>query len=165
MEHVIRLAENDEFDDDGAGDLAESIDEHGNVVSKLDNFRATAEFKAAQAEVRKIQPTRIGIFKRYWDKFKFNKKRREKLVAMFDETDEQIEFYLIDDFVSWKDEIEGARQFLEDIKIKKVEDDIKLSTMGNTVIRTIAGKTHKDTQEIEYSSQTFNPFDTSNIKT
>ena len=70
---------------------------------------------------------RIGIFKRYWDKFKFNKKRREKLVEMFDETDKQIEFYLVDEFKSWRDEIEGARQFLEEIKVKKVEEDVKLS--------------------------------------
>lgn len=77
---------------------------------------------------------------------------------MFDETDKQIEFYLMDEFVPWKDEIEGARQFLEDIKIKKIEDDIKLSRKGNTVIKTITGKVH-DHQEIEYSVKTFNPFD------
>jgi len=31
---------------------------------------------------------RIGIFKRYWEKFKYNKTRRESLVEMFDESDE-----------------------------------------------------------------------------
>ena len=51
---------------------------------------------------------RIGVFKRYWDKFKFNKKRREVMVSMFDETDKQVEFYLQEDFKSWRDEIEGA---------------------------------------------------------
>jgi hypothetical protein len=44
--------------------------------------------------VRKLQPTRIGVFKRYWEKFKYNKGRREVLVEMFDETDKQIEIYL-----------------------------------------------------------------------
>jgi hypothetical protein len=58
---------------------------------------------------------RIGVFKRYWDRFKFNKRRRDILCEMFDETDLQVEFYLGDGFVSWKDEIVGARQFLEDI--------------------------------------------------
>ena len=50
--------------------------------------------------------------------------------------------------------------------MKKVEDDVRLSLKGNTVIRTIKGKTQDLTmQEIEYSVKTFNPFDKLNIKT
>lgn len=30
---------------------------------------------------------RIGVFKKYWDKFKYNKARREYLIELFDETD------------------------------------------------------------------------------
>ena len=71
----------------------------------------------------------------------------------------------MDEFVSWKDEIEGARQFLEDIKVKKIEQDIKLSRKGNTVIKTIKGEDKREHQEIEYSVKTFNPFDQLNIKT
>jgi hypothetical protein len=41
---------------------------------------------------------RIGVLKRYWEKFKFNKSRRENMIEMFDESDKQIEFYLGDDF-------------------------------------------------------------------
>ena len=87
------------------------------------------------------------------------------LVEMFDETDKQIEFFLEDEFKPWKDEIEGARQFLEDIRVKQIEVDIKTSRKGNTVIKTITGKNKKDHQEIEYSAKTFNPFDQLNIKT
>jgi hypothetical protein len=85
---------------------------------------------------------------------------------MFDETDKQIEFFLMEDFVSWKDEIVGARQFIDEIKVKAIEDDIKLSRKGNTVIKTISGggKT-PDHMEVEYSARTFNPFDQFNIKT
>lgn len=85
---------------------------------------------------------------------------------MFDETDGQVEFYLGENYVNWRDEIEGARQFLEEIAQKKVEDDIRLSLKGNTVIRTMKGKTQElSMQEIEYSVKTFNPFDKLNIKT
>lgn len=85
---------------------------------------------------------------------------------MFDETDLQVEFYLGDGFVSWKDEIVGARQFLEDIAKQKIMDDVRLSLKGNTVIRTLKGKTQEHSmQEIEYSVKTFNPFDKLNIKT
>jgi len=52
---------------------------------------------------------RIGVFKRYWDKFKYNKTRREYLIGMFDETDKQIEFYLGDDYKNWRDELPGTR--------------------------------------------------------
>jgi len=67
---------------------------------------------------------RIGVFKRYWDKFKYNKTRREYLINMFDETDKQIEFYLADDYVNWRDEIPGVRVFLKEIETKKKETDI-----------------------------------------
>ena len=46
---------------------------------------------------------RIGVFRKYWDKFKYNKSRREKMIDMFDEADKQIEFYLEDEYVNWKD--------------------------------------------------------------
>jgi len=43
---------------------------------------------------------------------------------------------------------------------------VRLSLKGNTVIRTIKGKTQDlNMQEIEYSVKTFNPFDRLNIKT
>ena len=87
------------------------------------------------------------------------------LIEMFDETDKQIEFFLLDEFKPWQDEIEGARQFLEDIKVKKIEQDIRLSRKGNTVIKTIKGENKREHQEIEYSAKTFNPFDQLNIKT
>jgi len=31
---------------------------------------------------------RIGVFKRYWEKYKWNKDKRESLIEMFDEADE-----------------------------------------------------------------------------
>jgi hypothetical protein len=86
LEHMMRLAENNEEDENDIEAL-EEFDEDGNSVSKLELFRASEEFKASADEIRKIQPMRIGIFKRYWSKFKFNKKRREVMVNMFDETD------------------------------------------------------------------------------
>lgn len=62
---------------------------------------------------------RIGVFKRYWKRFKYNRARRDYLVELFNETDKQIEFYLGDKYRHWSDEIEGARQFLIDIEKKQ----------------------------------------------
>ena len=47
----------------------------------------TPDYYKIRAKVLKLQPMRIEIFKRYWDKFKYNKTRREKLVEMFDESE------------------------------------------------------------------------------
>ena len=55
---------------------------------------------------------RIGIFKRYWQKFKYNRSRRELLVGMFDAADKQAEFYYGEGFKTWREEIEGVDEFL-----------------------------------------------------
>lgn len=103
---------------------------------------------------------RIGVFKRYWNKFKYNKKRREVLMEMFDASDAQFEFYLQDEYKNWKDEIEGVREFLQQIEKKKLDDTVTVSRLGNTIQRTIKGKTAAETiTEIQYSAKTFNPFD------
>ena len=66
---------------------------------------------------------RIGIFNRYWKRFKYNKKRREYLIDLFDETDKQIEFYLGDKYRHWSDEVDGARQFLQDIEKQQITEN------------------------------------------
>ena len=55
---------------------------------------------------------RMGIYKRYWDKFKYNRKRREHMIETFDDADEQIAFYLGEEYVNWRDAIPGVREFL-----------------------------------------------------
>jgi hypothetical protein len=67
------------------------------------------EYLETRDEIRQLQPMRIGVFKRYWDKFKYNKTRREYLIEMFDETDKQIEHYLGDEYKNWRDELPGTR--------------------------------------------------------
>ena len=38
----------------------------------------------------------------------------------FDEADVQIEAYLGDEYRNWRDEVEGAREFLQELKTKQV---------------------------------------------
>ena len=84
----------------------------------------------------------------------------------FDEADVQIEAYLGDEYRNWRDEVEGAREFLQELKTKQVQADSLDKSQGNTNIKTIKGNPEQLTkQEIEYDSQTFNPFDPINIKT
>lgn len=55
-------------------------DEHGNQLSNEEIFKMTDEYKEIQVQVRRLQPMRVGAFKRYWDRFKLNKNNREQLM-------------------------------------------------------------------------------------
>lgn len=68
------------------GSDAESEEEEIDATD-LAELMKTPEFFEIRDEVFKLQPMRISYFKKYWDKFKYNKDRREKLVEMFDESD------------------------------------------------------------------------------
>jgi len=54
LEHMMRLAENNEEEAEDETLAVEQLDEDGNPISKLDLFRATDEFKLLAAEVKKI---------------------------------------------------------------------------------------------------------------
>uniref|UniRef100_A0A7S3CQG7 Uncharacterized protein n=1 Tax=Strombidium rassoulzadegani TaxID=1082188 RepID=A0A7S3CQG7_9SPIT len=109
----------------------EYIEEMGLTREEFDKLdkeklaRETDLFKENLAQIKSLQPFRIAIFKKYWKRFRYNKQRREYLVELLDGADQQIEKYMGDEFVSWRDEIEGARQFLEEVQVKeKAEEEI-----------------------------------------
>jgi hypothetical protein len=109
---------------------------------------------------------RIGVFKRYWARFKYNRKRRDALIEMFDDSDRQAEFYYGPGFTSWRDELEGVHEFLAEVRTKEKAAEALSEVKGNTIIRTIKGASpDRDAQEVEYSSATFNPFSADNRKT
>lgn len=109
---------------------------------------------------------RIAYFKKYWDKFKYNRARREYLIETFDEASEQLAYYLGDEFKDWRDEIPGAREFLKEVESKQTEKTIEREKLGTTTVRVLPGHTEIDNlQEVEYSPYTFNPFDAVNIRT
>lgn len=135
------------------------------MLDKLAAHRLTEKYLSTKEEIRKLQPMRIGIFKRYWDKFKYNKTRRENLIEAFDDADEQVEFYLEGDYRNWRDEIPGARDFIREMTKKKVDVVVTGEVLGNTVVRTIPGEHDLiNVQEVQYSPKTFNPFHNDNIK-
>lgn len=142
------------------------LDENGNPIDKEVLWRQTDEYKEVREELLKLQPMKVGVYKRYWDKFKYNKSRREHMIQLFDEADEQTQYYLQEDYVNWRDEIPGVRDFLQQVQTKKVEQKVQTATLGNTIVRTIPGKhSLDDLQEVQYTMKTFNPFDQLNIKT
>jgi hypothetical protein len=47
------------------------------------------------------------------------------MVELFDDADEQVAWYLGDEYVNWRDAIPGARELLKDLSKKKIEQKIK----------------------------------------
>jgi len=95
----------------------------------------------------------MNVFRRYWSKFRYNKKRRERIIGLFDTSDDQFEFYLGDEFVPWQDEIEGVKEFLAEIEAKELlvtEEKYQAEgTSQNTIVRKIKGDhPETDMQEI-----------------
>jgi len=95
----------------------QQFDENGEPLSKEEIFKQTHDFKEIQGQLRNLQPIRMGVFKKYWNKFKYNRQRREYMVEVFDSADVQVQLYLGDEYVNWRDEIEGAREFLADMEL------------------------------------------------
>ena len=54
------------------------------------------------------------------------------MISLFDEADEQMKFYLDDDYVNWKDCIPGVREFLQEVETKEAEKQVIISRK-NTV--------------------------------
>jgi hypothetical protein len=66
------------------------------------------------------------------------------MIELFDEADLQVAFYLEHEYKNWKDEIPNVREFLSTIQTKTIEQKIKTSTVGNTLVRMIPGKLDLD---------------------
>lgn len=78
----------------------------------MEIYKHSDEYKGYQEEVRRIHPMRIGVFNRYWKRFKYNRTKREELIKLFDASDMQAEFYYGAGFKTWRQEIEGVEEFL-----------------------------------------------------
>lgn len=116
VERLLKLEQEEDQKADAAPE--DDYDEEGNLIDKLAIYKQTEEYQTTLAQIRKLQPMRIAYFKRFWDKFKYNKARREYLIEQMDKTSEQVAYYLGDEYKDWRDEIPGAREFLKQIETK-----------------------------------------------
>ena len=68
-----------------------------------------------------LQPVRHGLFKKYFDKFKFNKKKRELLLQFIKDSEEQAEDILgpSGEFVPFTDAIPEIKTFLAEVEARE----------------------------------------------
>lgn len=103
LERIMKEADegSDKLEELEEGDMGDEYDEDGNLIDKLEKYKATPEYKSHRDEFRKLHPMRMNVFRRYWARFRYNKRRRERLIEVFAGSDEQFEFFLGDEFVPW----------------------------------------------------------------
>ena len=126
--------------------------EEADQMDKVELMKKTQYFQKVKEHMRNILPLRMGVFKGYWKKYRNNKKKRELLVEMFDEQDIQVRAFFDDEIPSWRDQIEGAREFLEEIRQKELLGLIEEEQQSERAKKL-------KFEQLEYTVDTFNPLD------
>lgn len=65
-------------------------------------------------------PIRYGVIKRYFDKHKYQKSKREALLATIDESEEFVKGLLGDEYVCYTVAIPEIGEFMQGIKAKEL---------------------------------------------
>lgn len=87
-------------------------------------------------------PIRNGIIKRYFDKYKLQKKKREEILAAVSESEAQMEQILGDEYVHFTEAIPEIGQFLSELATKEaVQLEAKQKREGTTIAEMVNLKT------------------------
>lgn len=115
-----------------------------------------------------IQPIRHGVIRKYFQKFKWQRKKRELLFQILEESEEQVAEILgpTNEFVPYMEAIPEIRTFLAEVESREKATEARLlaeaQSTGAAVASTGDGKSEKQTQAIEevaFDPEKFNPFD------
>lgn len=87
-------------------------------------------------------PIRNGIIKRYFDKYKLQKKKREEILAAVSESEAQMEQILGDEYVHFTEAIPEIGQFLSELATKEaVQLEAKQKREGTKIAEMVNLKT------------------------
>lgn len=108
--------------------LLREIDEPDEFVPD-EEMLASEEFKDLQDQMLAIQPIRHSMIKKYFDKFKYQKKKRELLFQILKESEEQAEEILspAGKFVPFMDAIPEIKTFMAEIEAREKLEGVKKS--------------------------------------
>jgi len=115
-----------------------------------------------------IQPIRHGMIKKYFDKYKYQRKKRTDILKYAEEGEEMTKNVLGSDYVHFMDAIPEIRTFLAELEAKekltpsKFQDKEKEDELLAEELEDQKAKLKKKEakiEEIEFDPDTFNPFD------
>lgn len=71
------------------------------------------EFKELQEQMKQVQPVRHAMIKRYFMKYKYQRKKREEILALAEDAEEFTKEVLREDYVHFLDAIPEIKEFVE----------------------------------------------------
>lgn len=84
-----------------------------------EEVRASKEFKDLQEQMRMMQPIRHGLIRRFLERYKWQKRKRENLLAHIEKTEEGPKEVLGDEYVHFLDAMPEFKTFLEEVRVKE----------------------------------------------
>ena len=105
-----------------------------NAVESHEERIKIQEYLYYKNQLRALVPIRLGVIRRWYDKFKMQKRKREELIAACEESEYMLKLWLGDEHVHWQDAIPGAREFLEQLEKKEVTKQEDKSVREGTAI-------------------------------
>lgn len=64
-------------------------------------------------QMENFLPVRNGVIKRYFDKYKYQRKKREELIGQLEESDQFVKRMMGTDYVHFMDQIPEIKEFLQ----------------------------------------------------
>lgn len=80
---------------------------------------ASQEFKDLKEQLKQIQPIRHAMIKKFFDKFKYMRNKRDLVLELAEDAEEGIEEVLGDEYVHFKDAIPEIKQFLAEVEARE----------------------------------------------
>jgi hypothetical protein len=81
---------------------------------KTQAFRASPEFLEVVRQMKILQPIRMGLIKRYFDKFKMQKSKREEILAAAEESEGVVKDILGEEYKHFTELLPEIKEFLEE---------------------------------------------------
>ena len=104
------------------------------AVPSLEEREKIREYFLIKNQFRALAPIRLGTIKRFYDKFKMQKRKREELIAACEESEHMMQKWLGDEHVHWQDAIPGCREFLLQLEQKEAIKQEDKSVREGTAI-------------------------------
>lgn len=142
------MEKNNKDYEEGGEDLAKPMEED----EKLED----EEFREIHEQCLVLQESRWNSMRYYWEQHKNNKKRRDQLVKMMDESDALTKELLMSKFISYKDKFPDMAEI-----IQKSEEEDKLKAIKKKASPKFQ---NPDITQVGELDQGFNPFKLDDLK-
>jgi len=116
LEHELRTFDDAHKEDFAEFDPATANPSDEDYDEKMRKHELELELKE---QVRQLLPIRNATLKRYFDKFKMQKKKRDEFMEAALESEKEIELVMGDDYVHFMDVYPEIRQFMEEHESKE----------------------------------------------